>query len=190
MPIVHNTTDGGESPSSSSNSAASDAFFVDIGVADLDIDDDIGEVDELTENDDDNDGDDDDVDNDGSFYTDRHQLIQSANRTVLRSTSGNGRPRHTAQSFAAYTSAGGIAGRIDGVQRSRQRSSKLYSPWTIFSLTLLFLLFLYIPLFNTFRESAGMCECDCVHSFDECARKPASSAFDRLIGLSYFYLSR
>lgn len=38
----------------------------------------------------------------------------------------------------------------------RHRSSKLYSPWTIFTLTIVFFLFLYIPLFTTFRESSGM----------------------------------
>lgn len=73
-----------------------------------------------------------------------------------RTTAGHGRPRR----LHAYTNGGKATASAGRQLRRHQRAaSKLYSPLTVFTLTIVFLLFLYIPLFNTFRESSGMCEC-------------------------------
>lgn len=72
-----------------------------------------------------------------------------------RTTAGHGRPRRMHAYASGSTGKVTTAGRLRRQQRS---ASKLYSPLTVFTLTIVFLLFLYIPLFNTFHESSGMCE--------------------------------
>lgn len=69
--------------------------------------------------------------------------------------------------YAKYTSLahnehgfGGLVG------QSSRRSRLLYSPWTVFSITILFFLLLYIPLF-TFRDSTGMCKSTLIEALKE-----------------------
>lgn len=59
--------------------------------------------------------------------------------------------------FAKYTSSGGSLSVGLGPAIGGRRSRILYSPWMVFTITILFLLMLYIPLF-TFHDSSGMCK--------------------------------
>lgn len=83
------------------------------------------------------------------------------NGDAHRTTAGHGRPNtvHLYPSVAAAGSTPTMSGaRQFGHRRRNTRHSKLYSPLAVLALTLLFLVLLYIPLFVTFRDSAGMCK--------------------------------
>lgn len=60
--------------------------------------------------------------------------------------------------YAKYSISGKtITNGLGSASSTTRRSRLLYSPWTVFTITILFFLLLYIPLF-TFRDTTGMCK--------------------------------
>lgn len=88
---------------------------------------------------------------DDDIKSSAHVVIRPSERRH-RTTAGHGRPRR----FQSYS--GGVTAAARQLRHHQRSASKLYSPLTVFTLTIVFLLFLYIPLFNTFHESSGMCK--------------------------------
>lgn len=84
---------------------------------------------------------------------DSRNLLHPKNQTSSTPFQRNGR-------YAKYTLGSSVSSFGLGPVSSSRRSRLLYSPWTVFTITILFFLLLYIPLF-TFRDSSGMCKFDC-----------------------------
>lgn len=92
--------------------------------------------------------------------SDAHNLLNplgNSASSVFPSSTPKSTTLHRIGRYAKYTldinrTAGGLLGTT-----SSRRSRLLYSPWTVFTITILFFLLLYIPLF-TFRDTSGMCK--------------------------------